>query len=74
MSNRNPQNWDEYQYGTSHRSSISSTGGRSVRFDPQDNDDTQNDESRGRTGSEHEVRRRRYAKDVGIRNVKAYNH
>lgn len=30
---RNPTNWDEYQYGTSHRSSISSsTGGRSVHL------------------------------------------
>lgn len=30
---RNPTNWDEYQYGTSHRSSVSSAGGRSVQFD-----------------------------------------
>ena len=30
---RNPTNWDEYQYGTSHRDSVSSDGGRSVRFD-----------------------------------------
>ena len=32
---RNPTTWDEYQYGTtgSHRDSVSSVGGRSVRFD-----------------------------------------
>lgn len=33
---RNPTNWDEYQNGTSHRSSISSAGGRSVHFDEQE--------------------------------------
>jgi vesicular inhibitory amino acid transporter len=35
---RNPTNWDEYQYGTgrgSHRSSISSAAGRSIRFSDQ---------------------------------------
>jgi solute carrier family 32 (vesicular inhibitory amino acid transporter) len=30
---RNPTNWDEYQYGTSYRSSVSSAGGRSIRFE-----------------------------------------
>ena len=30
---RNPINWDEYQYGTSHRDSVSSGSVRSVRFD-----------------------------------------
>jgi vesicular inhibitory amino acid transporter len=33
---RNPTNWDEYQYGTSHRGSVSSGGGRSVQFDDSD--------------------------------------
>jgi solute carrier family 32 (vesicular inhibitory amino acid transporter) len=33
---RNPSNWDEYQYGTSHRGSVSSGGGRSVQFDDSD--------------------------------------
>ena len=34
---RNPTNWEEYQYGPSpsHRGSMSSAGGRSVRFDEQ---------------------------------------
>lgn len=38
MTSRNPTNWDEYQYGTSasHRGSVSSTGGRSVRFGEQE--------------------------------------
>ncbi|KAI9746466.1 MAG: hypothetical protein M1818_000179 [Claussenomyces sp. TS43310] len=31
-STRNPSNWDEYQYGTSHRSSLSSATSRSVKF------------------------------------------
>src|SRR5580700_10066102 len=35
---RNPTNWDEYQYGTSHRGSVSSGGGRSVQFDDSDCD------------------------------------
>lgn len=32
---RNPTNWDEYQFGpqASHRGSVSSAGGRSIRFD-----------------------------------------
>lgn len=29
---RNPATFDEYHYGTSHRSSVSSAGDRSVRF------------------------------------------
>jgi vesicular inhibitory amino acid transporter len=33
---RNPTNWDEYQYGTTHRGSVSSGGGRSVQFDDSD--------------------------------------
>lgn len=33
---RNPTNWDEYQYGTSHRGSVSSGAGRSVQFDDSD--------------------------------------
>jgi vesicular inhibitory amino acid transporter len=33
QSARNPTNWDEYQYGTSYRSSVSSAGGRSIRFE-----------------------------------------
>lgn len=35
---RNPTNWDEYQYGTgrgSHRGSVSSAGGKSIRFTDQ---------------------------------------
>ncbi|KUJ11764.1 transmembrane amino acid transporter [Mollisia scopiformis] len=34
---RIPKTWDEYQYGTSgsHRGSVSSAGGRSIRFDEQ---------------------------------------
>jgi solute carrier family 32 (vesicular inhibitory amino acid transporter) len=35
---KNPTNWDEYQYGTSHRGSVSSGGGRSVQFDDSDRD------------------------------------
>ncbi|KAF4633213.1 hypothetical protein G7Y89_g4909 [Cudoniella acicularis] len=37
---RNPRNWDEYEYGpagSSHRGSVSSTGGRSIRFSEQEN-------------------------------------
>ncbi|RDL35161.1 uncharacterized protein BP5553_07092 [Venustampulla echinocandica] len=35
---RNPTNWDEYQYGTSHsdRGSVGSAGGRSLRFSEQE--------------------------------------
>lgn len=33
--NPNPTNWDDYQYGTSHRGSVSSAGGRSVQFENQ---------------------------------------
>ena len=61
---RNPTNWDEYHYGTSNRSfSISSTGGRSVRFD--EPEESLPSESLlgvpGVTGesSQHIVRRRR---------------
>lgn len=56
---KNPTNWDDYQYGTSHRGSISTVGsttGRSVRFS-EDNDDESvspsaldNDESRDQLG------------------------
>ncbi|KAE8447382.1 hypothetical protein EG329_010796 [Mollisiaceae sp. DMI_Dod_QoI] len=37
MSRKTPTTWDEYQYGTSssHRGSVSSAGGRSIRFDEQ---------------------------------------
>lgn len=59
MTSRNPQNWDEYQYGTSHRSSISSAGGRSVRFDDQDTESNLG-VPRGRTESgQQDLRRRR---------------
>jgi solute carrier family 32 (vesicular inhibitory amino acid transporter) len=47
---RNPTNWDEYQYGTSHRGSVSSGGGRSVQFDDSDR------ETRASVSSPHRAR------------------
>ena len=58
----NPTNWEDYQYGTqnSHRSSISSTGGRSVRFSEDDQGENGNlDPSTARNGNDEGVRRRR---------------
>ncbi|TVY49900.1 Vacuolar amino acid transporter [Lachnellula occidentalis] len=59
---RNPTNWEEYEYGTSpHRSSVSSNGGRSIRFSEQGEDAPsanlgvpENDQ-----GNQQELRRRR---------------
>lgn len=64
---KNPTNWDDYQYGTSHRSSISSATGRSVRFS-QDHDrdvspsarDDDDDEGEQRDRVVRVLRHRRY--------------
>jgi vesicular inhibitory amino acid transporter len=64
----NPTNWDDYQYGTSssHRGSVSSTGGRSVSFadstrdhSPSDRGDEYRRESQDETDGPN-LRRRRY--------------
>jgi solute carrier family 32 (vesicular inhibitory amino acid transporter) len=65
---RNPTTFEEYQYGPSgsHRSSVSSAGGRSIRFDEQVGSPSANsafqDASGGRSeGDQHggDLRRRR---------------
>ncbi|KAL2067977.1 hypothetical protein VTL71DRAFT_16075 [Oculimacula yallundae] len=66
----NPANWDEYQYGTSasHRGSVSSAGGRSVRFGEQEESESSAllDNSRERSESgQGELRHRRSS--IGLR-------
>ncbi|KFY10892.1 hypothetical protein V491_07424 [Pseudogymnoascus sp. VKM F-3775] len=55
----NPTNWDDYQYGTSYRSSGSSAGRRSVRFDGESDRDVSPSDTGDRTGLESGLRRRR---------------
>ncbi|KFY22417.1 hypothetical protein V493_06602 [Pseudogymnoascus sp. VKM F-4281 (FW-2241)] len=55
----NPTNWDDYQYGTSYRSSGSSTGRRSVRFDAGSEREVSPSDTGDRTGLESGLRRRR---------------
>jgi vesicular inhibitory amino acid transporter len=67
-STRNPANWDEYQYGTSQRGSVSSAGGRSVQFldeirSSRDSSTSAHREERNGDGqdggNDHDLRRRR---------------
>ncbi|CZT05415.1 related to amino acid transport protein [Rhynchosporium graminicola] len=63
-SRSNPANWDEYQYGTSasHRGSVSSAGGRSVRFGEQESESSallDTARERSESGQQGELRRRR---------------
>ncbi|OBT48302.1 hypothetical protein VE00_01237 [Pseudogymnoascus sp. WSF 3629] len=55
----NPTNWDDYQYGTSYRSSGSSAGRRSVRFDGESERDVSPSDTGDRTGQDSGLRRRR---------------
>ncbi|KFY04344.1 hypothetical protein O988_00844 [Pseudogymnoascus sp. VKM F-3808] len=55
----NPTNWDDYQYGTSYRSSGSSTGRRSVRFDADSERELSPSDAGDRTGLDTGLRRRR---------------
>ncbi|KFZ07788.1 hypothetical protein V502_09734 [Pseudogymnoascus sp. VKM F-4520 (FW-2644)] len=55
----NPTNWDDYQYGTSYRSSGSSAGRRSVRFDAESERELSPSDAGDRTGLESGLRRRR---------------
>ncbi|KFZ06378.1 hypothetical protein V501_07475 [Pseudogymnoascus sp. VKM F-4519 (FW-2642)] len=55
----NPTNWDDYQYGTSYRSSGSSTGRRSVRFGAESERDVSPSDTGDRTGVDSGLRRRR---------------
>lgn len=70
---RNPTNWNEYQYGTSaSRSSISSAGGRSVRFhedleeggSPSETSALMDVPHEDRRESNQELRRRRQARSL----------
>lgn len=71
---RIPKTWDEYQYGTSgspHRGSVSSAGGRSIRFDEQavgspSASSALLDAPGERSESDHELRRRRYVDIVHL--------
>lgn len=65
-SRSNPSNWDEYQYGTSasHRGSVSSAGGRSVRFGEQEESESSallgtTPRERTESGQQGDLRRRR---------------
>ncbi|KAK0100078.1 hypothetical protein ONS96_008013 [Cadophora gregata f. sp. sojae] len=70
-SRSNPSNWDEYQYGTSagHRGSVSSTGGRSVRFGDQEEPESSallgTPRDRSESGQQGDLRRRRSS--IGLR-------
>ena len=84
---RNPTNWDEYQYGTgrgSHRSSVSSAAGRSIRFTDQVGSpsessgllDAPGGDGTGEGRQAGDIRRRRYIEEpfipsVGISNIPA---
>lgn len=66
MSQRNPTNWDEYQYGTSPQRSLSQgsvNSARSVHFDGRDGTPSEASgllEQGGRRDMDQELRRRRY--------------
>jgi hypothetical protein len=58
---RNPQNWDEYQYGTSYTGSIGSVAGRSVQFRPSSpSASSALQDAEGGESNEHDLRKRRY--------------
>jgi vesicular inhibitory amino acid transporter len=63
---RNPSTFEEYQYGTSHRSSVGSVGDRSVHFNEEASPSATTGlldfppNERGESG-DRELRRRRHA-------------